>query len=763
LSGGDPFREGGFTREALLEAIKLGEGRFSKRELAKALNLKGDDHIALKDALRVLEAQGAIRKLDKAWALAGGLPPVTVVEIVDRDPDGEMLCRPTRAELETPVIRLAPSSGRGGGRGKKRRGAADEPSRAVGVGDKFLARLTPDGEGGYIAEVIKTLGRSAHRILCVVRKGEGKGATRLVPVDRRARNELLPARGEVDDAEDGDLVLARLSSERRYGLKTAVIDEIVGSANSPKAASVIALADHGVPDGFSDAELKEVARLKPATAKGREDLRDIPLVTIDPDDAKDHDDAVWAAADENPKNQGGWVVLVAIADVAAYVAPGSALDKGARKRGVSVYLPDRVVPMLPERLSNDLCSLREDEERPCLAVRMVFDRNGRKTGHRFIRGWMKSAARLSYGDAQAAIDGNGKGRAELLLNDVLEPLWGAYRACGVARAHREPLEIDAPERRVRIGEDGQVTGIEVRERFDAHKLIEEFMIQANVCAAETLEQAGLPLIYRVHDEPGSEKLENLADFLPTVGLRWTKGERATPKRFNALLAQARSMEHAETINEVVLRSQSQAVYDTDNIGHFGLNLQRYAHFTSPIRRYADLTVHRGLVRASKLGKDGQTDEERSELERIAEETSQNERRAMAAERDATDRYIAGWLADRVGGEFEGRITGVTRFGAFIRLDETGADGLCPIARLGREYFRHDERAHALVGDSGATYRLGMPVTVRLVEAAPLTGGLLLDVLTPPERGGKMSRNRHERRPNRPGGRSSSRRKSRSKR
>ncbi len=741
MSPRDPYSEGGFTREALIEAVKLGEGRFSKRELAKALNLKGDQRIALKDALRLLEAEGVIRKLDKAWGLAGGLPPVTVVEVYDRDGDGEMLCKPTREELDAPVIRLAPASGRGGAR--KLRGSED--SRAVGIGDKFLARLTPDGDGAYTAEVIKTLGRSAHRILCVVRKGEGKGATRLVPVDRGARNELLPARGELENVEDGALVYARLSSERRYGLRTAVVDEVVGDVNSPAAGSVIALADHGVPEGFSDAELKEVKALKPAAPEGREDLRDVPLITIDPDDAKDHDDAVWAAADEDPKNPNGWIVLVAIADVSAYVHPGSALDRGARKRGVSVYLPDRVVPMLPERLSNDLCSLREDEERPCLAVEMVFDANGRKKRQRFIRGWMKSAARLSYGDAQKAIDGRGSGRAELLLKNVLQPLWGAYASLKVARDQREPLEIDAPERRVRVGEDGRVTGIELRERFDAHRLIEEFMIQANVSAAEMLEEKGLPLIYRVHDEPGSEKLDNLADFLPTVGLRWTKGERATPTRFNRLLAQAQGSDHYETINEVVLRSQSQAVYDTDNLGHFGLNLKSYAHFTSPIRRYADLTVHRALIKACKLGKDGQTDEERVELERIAEETTHNERRAMAAERDATDRFIAAWLSDRVGGEFTGRITGVTRFGAFIRLDETGADGLCPVSMLGREFFRHDPRAHALVADSGAMYRLGQPVSVRLKEAAPLTGGLLLEILTPPERGPKLSRNRHERR------------------
>ena len=716
----DPYEPHGFTRKGLLEAIELGEGGFTKRELARALGVKGDQRAALKAALADLEAEGAIARTEKkGWRIAGALPAVTVLEIHDRDVDGEFLCRPAKEELQGPIIRLAP--------GKSERGAS------AGLGDRVLARLSPDGEGGYEARVLKTLGKAAGNTLCVLRKG--KGAPRLVPVNKRARHELMPARGEADKARDGDLVLVRITAERRHGMKTAVIEEVLGDASSPRAGSVIAVAEHGVPEGFSDEEQKQADRVKSAGLGKREDLRDIPLITIDPADARDHDDAVWAAPDDDPANAGGWVVMVAIADVAAYVTPDSALDKGARKRGVSVYLPDRVIPMLPERLSNDLCSLRDGEERPCLAVRMVFDRDGNKRGHRFIRGWMRSAAGLSYEQAQAAIDGKGSGKAEALLNDVLKPLWGAYAALKKARDLREPLEIDAPEKKIEVGPDGRVTGVAVRARFDAHKLIEEMMIQANVAAAEALEAKRTRLIYRIHDEPGVQKLESLADFLPNVGLKWTRGDRVTPARFNQVLKRSQGTEHYETVNEVVLRSQSQAVYEVDNIGHFGLNLAKYAHFTSPIRRYADLIVHRALIRAYGLGSDGQTDAEAAQLDRIAEETTTNERRAMAAERDAVDRFVASWLSDRVGGEFEGRITGVTRFGLFVRLRETGADGLCPVSGLSSEYFMHDESAHALVGQSsGSRYRLGLAVTVRLLEATPVTGGLIFDMLTPPEPG-----------------------------
>ncbi|WP_417480087.1 ribonuclease R [Maricaulis maris] len=737
--------DAGLTREAVIDAVREGGGEFGKRELARAMSLKGSDaKRALNDALAALTEDGTLtRSNSKTYSLPGALPAVCVVQLIGRDNDGELLAEPVRPDRNAPMIRLAPGEGAGG-----------KGTPAIGIGDKALVRLALQEDGSYQARLIKKLGQSAHKLLCMLRKPQS-GPFRLLPVDRRSRHELVPAKGEAEKAHDGDLVLCEIAKERRHGLKTARIVEVVGDASAPGAGSLIALYSHGVPQGFSETEQREADEAPTARQGKREDLRALPLITIDPDDAKDHDDAVWAAPDDDPKNPGGWQVIVAIADVAAYVTPGSALDRGAFKRGNSVYLPDRVVPMLPERLSNDLCSLREKEDRPCLAVRMVFDKSGNKRSHTFMRGWMRSAAKLSYTQAQDAIDGRDGGPANALLDDVLKPLWGAYFAAREARGRREPLEIDAPERRVRVGEDGQVIGVETRQRFDAHKLVEEFMIQANVCAAETLEQKRTPLIYRVHEPPSREKIDALSDFLPTVGMKWAKGNKVETGRFNQLLKQAKSSEHYETINVVVLRSQSQAVYDTENEGHFGLNLQRYAHFTSPIRRYADLTVHRALIRALGLGDDGQSDEERSRLTVIAEEITHAERRAMAAERDAVDRFIAAYLADKIGAEFAGRITGVTRFGCFVKLDETGADGLVPISRLGEERFEHDEKLHALVGlQTGSRYRLGMPVMVRIDEAQPVTGGLLLDMLTEAEKGERPSGRRRPKSGGPPNGRRS---------
>lgn len=737
--------DAGLTREAVIDAVREGGGEFGKRELARAMSLKGSDaKRALNDALAALTEDGTLtRSNSKTYSLPGALPAVCVVQLIGRDNDGELLAEPVRPDRNAPMIRLVPGEGAGG-----------KGTPAIGIGDKALVRLALQEDGSYQARLIKKLGQSAHKLLCMLRKPQS-GPFRLLPVDRRSRHELVPAKGEAEKAHDGDLVLCEIAKERRHGLKTARIVEVVGDASAPGAGSLIALYSHGVPQGFSETEQREADETPTARQGKREDLRALPLITIDPDDAKDHDDAVWAAPDDDPKNPGGWQVIVAIADVAAYVTPGSALDRGAFKRGNSVYLPDRVVPMLPERLSNDLCSLREKEDRPCLAVRMVFDKSGNKRSHTFMRGWMRSAAKLSYTQAQDAIDGRDGGPANALLDDVLKPLWGAYFAAREARGRREPLEIDAPERRVRVGEDGQVIGVETRQRFDAHKLVEEFMIQANVCAAETLEQKRTPLIYRVHEPPSREKIDALSDFLPTVGMKWAKGNKVETGRFNQLLKQAKSSEHYETINVVVLRSQSQAVYDTENEGHFGLNLQRYAHFTSPIRRYADLTVHRALIRALGLGDDGQSDEERSRLTVIAEEITHAERRAMAAERDAVDRFIAAYLADKIGAEFAGRITGVTRFGCFVKLDETGADGLVPISRLGEERFEHDEKLHALVSlQTGSRYRLGMPVMVRIDEAQPVTGGLLLDMLTEAEKGEPPSGRRRPKSGGPPNGRRS---------
>ena len=648
------------------------------------------------------------------------LPPVGVAEVVERDPDGDLFVRPARSPEDAPKVRLAPSKG-------------EAAAGAPGLGDRLLVRFERLETGEVEARLIKRLGQSAHRILGVVRKS--KREVRVEPVDRRSKESLVLAYAAAGELRDGDLVLAQIETapNHRFGPRAGRVIEVVGREDDPRAASLIAIHTHGIPIGFSEAAEAEATAAAEPTLQGRTDLRDIPLVTIDPPDARDHDDAVYAEPDADPKNPGGWVVWVAIADVAAYVRPASALDHEARDKGNSVYFPDRVEPMLPHALSSNMCSLRQGENRACMAVRMVFDKAGRKRGHRFVRGLMRSAAKLSYEQAQAAIDGAPDETTGPLMDRVLKPLWAAYGAMKVARDIRSPLRIESAERRVLFSPEGRIVAITPRPALEAHSLIEEMMVQANVCAAETLEQHHSPLIYRVHDTPSREKLQALADFLATIGIEWSMGEAPRTDRFNRLLEQTRGGPNAEIVNEVVLRTQMQAIYSPENIGHFGLNLARYAHFTSPIRRYADLIVHRALVGALKVGEDGLTPWDIQHIGETAELITAAERRAMAAERDANDRYVAAFLAEREGAEFDGRITGVTRFGLFVRLAETGADGLVPISSLGDEYFIHDEHAHALVGErTGRRWRLGAEVHVRLEEATPLTGGLRFSMLSEPE-------------------------------
>jgi ribonuclease R len=710
------------TKQRVLEALEKIGGAGAKRDLARILNVAPDEKKELRRVLRELEDEGALGRTGRRnFASATALPATGVLDIVDRDADGELIGR-MRGEdgLFGPAIHLAP------GEGRARAGEA-----AIGVGDRVLARINKEEDGTAVARVIKRLGQSAHRILGVFHSTQ-HGAGRVEPADRKVRHDLIVFPEHAGDAKDGDLVLVEIQHGRNpHGPKRGLVREIVGREDDPRAASILAIHTHGVPMGFTEEEERQAANAKPASLKGRTDLRQLPLLTIDPEDARDHDDAVYAQPDDDPKNPGGYRVWVAIADVAHYVTPGSPLDRGALKRGNSTYFPDRVAPMLPETLSADLCSLREHEDRACLAVEMVFDANGKKKGHKFARGLMRSAAKLSYEQAQAAIDGKPDEKTGPLLDPILKPLWAAYFCVKQARDARSPLEIDAAEHRI-LFRNGQIAGVVRRARFDAHKLIEEFMIQANVCAAETLEQKVTPLVYRVHEPPSDTKIAALMDFLPTVGMSWSKGQVLTPARFNRILELAEGGPHAEIVNEVILRTQSQAIYSPDNVGHFGLNLGRYAHFTSPIRRYADLIVHRALIRALKLGDDGLTEEEAARLEEIAEHITMCERRSMAAERDATSRYIAAYLAGRIGAEFEGRVTGVTRFGLFIRLDESQADGLAPVSSLGDERWSHDEAAHALVGDmSGHRFQLGMRVRVRLEEATPISGGLILTVLSDP--------------------------------
>lgn len=708
----------GLPDKATLLAFLREAGSAEKTDIARHFGLKGGDRRALREMIRELEAEGALGKRGrKGFSEAGALPPVGVCDVVERDVDGEMYVRLVEASPDAPRALLVPdNSGRTG--------------PAPGMGDRLLCKFVR-AEEGWEARLVKRLDAGTNRVLGVIRKSNRE--VRVEPVDRRSKDVLFVPPAQADDLKDGDLVLAAIEKgEHRYGPKRGKILETIGREDDPRAASLIAIHAHGVPTGFSERVEQEAEDQELPSLKGREDLRDIPLITIDPQDARDHDDAVFAQRDDDPKNEGGWIVWVAIADVAAYVRPGTELDREAREKGNSTYFPDRVEPMLPERLSNGLCSLKHGENRATMAVRMVFNRDGKKIAHKFVRGLMRSHAKLSYEQAQAAIDGETDDTTGPIMEAILYPLWNAYRCMLKGREKRSPLQIESAERRIRMAPDGGIGSIEKRVSLEAHRLIEEMMIQANVCAAETLEQKKTPLLYRVHDAPSQEKLFNLAEFLQTIGKPWNKGEPANTKRFNKLLDETREGEHAEVVNEVVLRTQMQAVYSAENVGHFGLNLDRYAHFTSPIRRYSDLIVHRGLIRALGLGKDGLTDREIAELPSIAEHVVMTERRSMAAERDAMDRYIAAFLEDRVGAIFTGRITGVTRFGLFIRLDETGADGLVPVSSLGSEYFTHDDRSHALVGErSGQRWTLGRTVEVKLREATPVTGGLLFEMLSDP--------------------------------
>ena len=709
------------SREELAAFIRQA-GQTDVGEIAAHFALNGADRRDLRLLLKSMQSDGGLaRRGRKGVVENGALPPVGVADVTERDVDGDLYVRLANAGEDAPRVRLAPDP-------------SEAKAGAPGLGDRVLVRFVPREDGETEARLIKRLGQSAHKVLGVVRKARRE--VRVEPVDRRSKEVMLLSGEDADKVREGDLVVAQPGSghpEHRYGPKPGRLVEVVGREDQPRAASLIAIHSHGIPTGFSDAAEREAGAAQPPSLSGREDLRDLPLITIDPADARDHDDAVYSHPDTDPANAGGFVVWVAIADVATYVRPGSALDRAAWEKANSVYFPDRVEPMLPERLSAGLCSLVEGQDRACFAVQMQFDRRGVKVRHRFARGLMRSAAKLSYEQAQAAIDGTPDDATGLLLEPILRPLWAAYAAMKAGRDVRSPLEIQSEERRIRLNPEGEVVSIEKRASLQAHKLIEEMMIQANVCAAESLEQKKSPLIYRIHDTPSQEKLFALGDFLSTVGIKWSKGEPATTKRFNGLLAQTRGGPHAEIVNEVVLRSQMQAVYSPDNIGHFGLNLDRYAHFTSPIRRYADLVVHRALIRALKLGSDGLSEAEASRLGETAEHITACERRAMAAERDATDRYVAAFLSEHEGATFEGRITGVTRFGLFIRLEDTGADGLVPVSSLGAEYFVHDERTHALVGErSGKRWRLGTRVQVKLLEATPVTGGLLFEMLSEPD-------------------------------
>ncbi|TCS65291.1 RNAse R [Primorskyibacter sedentarius] len=705
------------TKAEILEWIAANPTLSAKRDIAKAFGIKGAARIDLKRMLKELEAEGHLEKRKKTYRDPDRLPPVSVLQVKAPTADGDLFARPLEwhGEGVEPIILIVTR--------------ASDP--ALGEGDRILGKLrvVHEEDHNYEARLIRRIGANPQRVVGIYRKGAEGG--RIVSIDKGSDKEWSVSEDAAFGARDGELVEAEQAGPKgRLGLPRARIVERLGDPSAPKAVSLIAIHQHGIPDSFPDDAIAEADAMKPAGLSGREDLRDIPLITIDPVDARDRDDACFAEPDDDPKNEGGHIVWVAIADVAHYVRPGSALDREARNRGNSSYFPDRVVPMLPDRLSGDLCSLHEGVPRACMAVRMRIDAHGQKLDHRFVRGMMRSPAALNYREVQEGMDGTPNDKVAPLMDDVIRPLYDAYYALRDARNARQPLDLDLPERKIVLDEKGNVTSVNFSERFDAHRLIEEFMVLANVAAAETLVAKRTPLLFRVHEEPPPEKLDALRETAQAAGLTLAKGQVLKTAHLNRLLHDAAGSDEAELINMATLRSMTQAYYNPENFGHFGLALKSYAHFTSPIRRYSDLIVHRALITAHGWGDDGLSPEGIEALEQTAQHISDTERRSMMAERDTTDRYLASYLSERVGTEMGGRISGIARFGAFVKLDETGADGLIPMRNLGSEYFHFDAETATLMGaDTGVVIGLGQRVTVRLTEAVPVTGGIGLELLT----------------------------------
>jgi ribonuclease R len=700
------------SREALRRYLQEAQGRVSKRDIARAFGLHGQQRRELRLLLQELAAEGVIVPAGRKRFRAGiRLPETMVVQIIDTDAEGDALARPLiwRESAPPPLIVMA---------------AEPRGRPALAPGERVLVRLRPLGRNRYEGRTLRRLtdapGRFVGLFYIPADVHRYTVAGRIRPTERRARAEWDVPLGDSADAQDGEVVLASPLPQRDFGRKPARVLERLGRLEDPGTLSLISLYEHHLPHGFAPEALAEAAKTAEVSAEGREDLRALPLVTIDGEDARDFDDAVFAEP-----HGAGWRIVVTIADVAHYVRPGSALDRAARERGNSVYFPDRVVPMLPERLSNHWCSLLPGEVRGCLFVEILIDAKGRKQSHRFGRGIMRSAARLTYEEVEEAAARGGDHR---LPDGLLAHLYGAYHALAKARQARGTLDLDIPEQTVVLEKGGKVREIKLRQRLDSHRLIEEFMILANVAAAEELTRRQIPGIYRVHAPPSPEKLRGLRELLGNFDIPLPPSNRILPAHLQAALESVAGRPEAPLVNEMVLRAQSQAEYTCENIGHFGLALPVYTHFTSPIRRYADLLVHRALIAALKLGEPGLAVEDAASLTAAAAHITATERRAAIAERDALDRYIAAYMAERIGMHFNARISGVTRFGLFVTL-ENGASGIVPLSLLTDDFWNYNDTAQTLSGrKSGRVFRLAETVEVRLAEAYPLTGGLRFHLL-----------------------------------
>lgn len=696
------------TMSELMEYLNAQSGKVNKRDIARAFGIKGDARVELKSMLSDLKDQGLLHyEKGRKLAMKGALPERCNVEITGLDSMGDLMARPLEWASDDPMPQIII--------------VKDRLSPPAGVGDIVQAKLTAIGNRLYEGEALRRVTAGENHMVGVFENGY------VYSVDKRLKQAFKLTNLPVEKLNNRDLVIADIPMVRNRFPEAKFIRKI-GSETDAFSATLISIYLHNLPVMFSKASENEADRaVVPSVGKYREDLTSVPFVTIDGADARDFDDAVWAEPDTDAKNKNGWHIMVAIADVSWYVRTGCALDMDARMRGNSVYFPDRVIPMLPEALSNKMCSLQPNQKRAAMVCEVWIDKNGHKLRHTFRRALIKSIRRLTYTEVQDAMDGK---MPVVGLEDEITHLNRAFRSLLTARNKRGVLEIDVPERMVVLNDKGVVVDIKSREMNDSNKLIEEFMILANVSAAETLEEKGVSTMYRVHDRPSAEKIEALNSFLSSIGQSANLPDMADPRDFNAVLERSQNTVKDFAVNEFVLRSQSQAVYSPENIGHFGLALTRYAHFTSPIRRYADILVHRALITALKLGEGGLTADEIKTFEDTARHISYMERQAASAEQDALDRYIASYLVDKVGAKFTARISSVNTFGVFVRLDAYGADGFVPLSSLGDDYYEIEEDSARLVGrNSARAYTVGDVVDVILKECVPVTGGMVFNLLS----------------------------------
>ena len=717
------------NEDTIIEYLEHSGGHVKRGTMAKYFNLKGAQRRGLRFLLKDMEAAGKVELNEGNFVdLPKKMPKELMLDITSQDPDDmSLLAKPVDRKHQKPDLTIHVES-----------------KKDIAVGDRIEARLTHMEGNTYMAHPIRVIAADVNKPILgsFTNMGEGQPG-QVVPLDTNhvPRRYVVQA-GSAKDIPDGAVVKAQpTESGASSGVPMVEILEVVGD-DMKGLESLVAIHNFDIPYEFPQDVLDHAeslpAKLTDKEVAEREDLRKLPLVTIDGPDAKDFDDAVFVERNDD----GGFHAIVAIADVAKYIREGEELDKEGYKRGNSTYFPDRVVPMLPERISNDLCSLRPHEDRPVLAVHMTISPQGKLIKHKFVRAVIHSHARLTYGQVADAIEGNFDDVTKDLWPKNLEAAYDCFKALLKARKKRNALDLDIPETAIVLGPDGSIERVEKRERNEAHQLIEELMVVANVAAAEALESKKAPCIYRVHPEPTVEKLEALNTILKDHNLSLSKISSIRPEHMTDLITQIKGRPEEEELMQSVLRSQQQAVYTPENKGHFGLALKHYAHFTSPIRRYSDLVVHRSLIDAFGLPGGGALQTPKSKFEDIAEHICVTERRSQKAEWDAKDRLVARYYEGKVGDVYDATVLSVHTFGMFVVIEDGLGEGLVPMRLMGDDYYRFDEKKNLIVGSkTGVVFKVGTESKVTLsgadVTSAQLTFALgEVDIKDLPSRNSK---------------------------